>query len=92
MASVFKASDIRKLEKLFGIAAKPMGPNFRFEIAMQDPTRKLALEIYPGTRIGAAKGDLISVYTVNAHLQLHFCSRTSTASSCPAISPDSVRR
>ena len=74
MASVFKASDIRKFEKLFGVPAKPMGSNYRFEIAMHDPARKLALEIYPNIRIGAAKGDLLSVYTVNAHLQLHFCS------------------
>ncbi len=74
MPSGFKTSDIRKLEKLFGVAVKPMGPNFRFEIAMNDPARKLALEIYPHTRIGATRGDLISVYTVNAHLQLHFCS------------------
>ena len=74
MPSVFKASDIKKLEKLFGVQAKPMGPNFRFEIAMRDLARKLALEIYPKTRIGEGKGDLISVYTVNAHLQLHFCS------------------
>src|SRR5512140_1692416 len=74
MSSVVKAADIRKLEKLFGVPAKPMGPNYRFEIAMNDPARKLALEIYPDTRIGSARGDLISVYTVNAHLQLHFCS------------------
>jgi hypothetical protein len=74
MASSFKRSDIKKLEKLFGVGAKLMGPNFRFEIAMQDPARKLALEIYPGTRIGTTRGDLISVYTVNAHLQLHYCS------------------
>ncbi len=74
MPSVFKTSDIRKLEKLFGVLAKPMGSNFRFEIAMHDPARKLALEIYPNTRIGATRGDLLSVYTVNAHLQLHFCS------------------
>jgi hypothetical protein len=74
MASAFKPSDIRKLEKLFGVPAKAMGPNFRFEIAMHDPARKLALELYPSTRIGASKGDLISVYTVNSHLQLHYCS------------------
>jgi hypothetical protein len=25
-------------------------------------------------KIGAGKGDLVSVYTINAHLQLHYCS------------------
>lgn len=74
MSSVFKSSDIRKLEKLFGVSAKQMGANYRFELAMNDPARKTALELYPNMRIGAGKGDLVSVYTVNAHLQLHYCS------------------
>ncbi len=74
MSSVFKASDIRKLEKLFGVAVKQMGANYRFELAMNDPARKTALELYPNMRIGSGKGDLVSVYTVNAHLQLHYCS------------------
>lgn len=74
MPSGFKPSDIRKLEKLFGVPVKPMGQNYRFEIAMDDQERKLSLEIYPNTRIGSRKGDLISVWTVNGHLQLHHCS------------------
>ena len=36
--------------------------------------RKLALEIYPDIPIGRKRGNLISVYTEAAHLQLHFCS------------------
>jgi hypothetical protein len=74
MSTVFKASDIRKLENLFGHPAKRMGVNFRFELALDDPARKTAVELYPNMRIGSGKGDLVSVYTVNAHLQLHFCS------------------
>ncbi len=70
----FKTSDIRKLEHLFGVTARPMGSNYRFEIAPQDPVRKLALEIYPLIPIGKRRGSLISVYTAAAHLQLHFCS------------------
>ena len=74
MSSVFKTSDIRKLEKLFGVTAKHMGVNVRFELALNDPARKTALELYPNMKIGAGKGDLVSVYTINAHLQLHYCS------------------
>jgi hypothetical protein len=70
----FKASDIKKLERLFGVTARTLGSTYRFEIAPQDPVRKLALEIYPGIRIGKRRGNLISVYTPIAHLQLHFCS------------------
>ena len=74
MAFTFKPSDIRKLEKLFGIDARDTGQHIRFEIAPDDPVRKLALEIYPAIPIGKKRGSLVSVYTVNAHLQLHFCS------------------
>lgn len=74
MAFTFKPSDIRKLEKLFGVDARDTGQNIRFEIAPEDPLRKLALEIYSAIPIGKKTGSLVSVYTVNAHLQLHFCS------------------
>jgi hypothetical protein len=69
-----KTSDIKNLERLFGIPARTIGSTYRFEIAPSDPVRKLALEIYPGIRIGKRRGTLISVYTPSAHLQLHFCS------------------
>ncbi len=72
MPFAFKASDIKKLEKLFGTTAKLKGSNYRFEIGAAE--RKLALEIYSQIRIGKQKGNLISVYTQSAHLQLHFCS------------------
>jgi hypothetical protein len=74
MPFVFKPSDIKKLEKLFGTGAKLKGSNYRFEIGAADPHRKMALEIYSQIPIGKQKGNLISVYTPNAHLQLHFCS------------------
>ncbi len=74
MGFAFKPSDIRRLEKVFGIEAKGKGSNYRFEIAPADPVRKLALEIYPQIPIGKQQGALVSVYTQAAHLQLHFCS------------------
>jgi hypothetical protein len=74
MEFLFKASDIKKLERVFGVVARLMGSNYRLEIAPQDPIRKLALEIYPAIPIGKRRGNLVSVYTPTAHLQLHFCS------------------
>jgi hypothetical protein len=78
MASVFTPSAITRLEALFRVRAKPMGTNFRFEIASQDGegkiTRKLALEIYPDLPFGKKRGNLVSVYTEAAHVQLHQCS------------------
>ena len=41
---------------------------------VKESRRKLALEIYPNIAIGNRHGNLISVYTPSAHLQLHFCS------------------
>ncbi len=74
MAFVFKTSDIRKLGKLLGTRPKAVGSNYRFEIGPKEAGRILALEIYPDIRIGHQRGNLVSVYTPSAHLQLHFCS------------------
>jgi hypothetical protein len=74
MALSFKEPDIEKLEKVLGTAARRQGASYRFEIGGKESGRQLALEIYPGISIGKEKGNLISVYTQSAHLQLHFCS------------------
>jgi hypothetical protein len=69
----FKDSDFRKIAALFGVPLKRMGTNMRYEINSTNEQRKVALEIYPNIRIGAQRGNLVSVYTTNAHVQLHFC-------------------
>ncbi len=71
---VFKPSDIKKLSKLFGVKPSVKGPNCRFEIKGNDVSRQLVLELYSHIPIGNRRGNLISVYTPNSHLQLHFCS------------------
>ena len=35
--------------------------------------RKLSIEIYPELTIGDKQGNLVSIYTANSHIQLHFC-------------------
>ena len=74
MSFAFKESDFRKLGSVLGVSAKHKGNNVRFEIENKSTQRRLALEIYPAIRIGSRRGNLVSVYTPNAHLQLHFCS------------------
>jgi len=74
MAFVFKTGDYKKLSKVLGVPAKHLTNNVRFELEGAGNQRKLALEIYPGITIGNRRGNLISVYTPSAHLQLHFCS------------------
>jgi hypothetical protein len=74
MPFFFKETDFKKLSKILGVLAKQKGNNVRFEIEAKETRRKLALEIYPDIAIGNRRGNLISVYTPSAHLQLHFCS------------------
>jgi hypothetical protein len=74
MAFRIGPSEIRRLENLFGVPAKSMGTNYRFELLSQENGRRLALELYPDIPIGRKRGTLVSVYTDAAHLQLHFCS------------------
>jgi hypothetical protein len=74
MSFAFKETDLRKLARVLGVAAKQKGNNIRFELEGKESGRKLSLEIYPNIAIGKKKGNLISVYTPSAHLQLHFCS------------------
>jgi len=74
MQFLFKESDIRKLTKVLGVPAKHKGNNYRYELEGRGPARKLTLEIYPNIIIGKRRGNLVSVYTPNSHLQLHFCS------------------
>lgn len=74
MSFEFAPSDIRKLGRLFGCKPKGKGSNYRFEIGSTAGGRRLVLEIYPQLRIGNRRGNLVSVYTDTAHLQLHFCS------------------
>lgn len=74
MSFVFKPSDIKKVGKLLGIEPKMMGSNYRFEIGGQNAGRQLVLELYSQIPIGKRRGNLVSVYTPTAHLQLHFCS------------------
>jgi len=74
MAFTFREADFKKLSKILCVPAKHKGNNIRFELEGKGVDRKLALEIYPNIAIGNRRGNLVSVYTSTAHLQLHFCS------------------
>ena len=69
----FKKKDIARLAQVLEIKPKRLGTSVRFEIENKEQHRKLAVEIYSNIDIGTRKGNLISVYTPTAHLQLHFC-------------------
>jgi len=73
MASLLAAKDLKKIQEVLGVEAKRSQGVVRFEIAGTQPGRALALEIHDDVRAGSRKGPLVTVYTSNAHLQLHFC-------------------
>ena len=73
MAFRFTTNDIKKLSKVLGVPPKHKGNNYRFELGKGAQQRPLTLELYPQIPIGKRPGNLVTVYTPSAHLQLHFC-------------------
>jgi hypothetical protein len=73
MKFTFTSKDITKLSHLLQVKPQRLGQTVRFEVNNIPQHRRLALEIYSNIDIGSRKGNLISVYTPTAHLQLHFC-------------------
>ncbi len=69
----FKQKDIDTISKVLGVETIKRVDNYRFVIENKKENRKLSLEIFPDISIGNEKGNLISVYTMNSHIQLHFC-------------------
>jgi hypothetical protein len=73
MTFKFKQKDFQKLTQVLDVRPKHIGNSMRYEIENKKQQRKLAVEIYSDIEIGNRKGNLVSVYTSTAHLQLHFC-------------------
>lgn len=74
MPLTFTSADIKKIEKVLGTTVHHVGDTLRFTITgTEPPHRSLVLEVYAHIRIGKKRGNMVSVFTENAHLQLHFC-------------------
>jgi hypothetical protein len=73
MKTIFTEAEIVKIARLLQCQWKFRGNNYRLTLEEPANDRKLSLEIYPDIQIGDETGNLISVYTANTHLQLHFC-------------------
>ncbi len=73
MSFEFGQRDLHKIGEVLGVAASNTQNGARYDLNRPELGRKLSLEIYPNMRIGRRRGNLISVYTPTAHLQLHFC-------------------
>ncbi|MFQ5583435.1 MAG: hypothetical protein ACE5GL_03255 [Calditrichia bacterium] len=69
----FTEKDIKTISSVLGVQPVKRAENYRFVLENTKDKRKLSLEIYPDIPIGNERGNLISIYTMNSHIQLHFC-------------------
>lgn len=69
----FSQEDITTISKVLGVEPVKRTDNYRFVIENAPEKRQISLEIYPDIPIGDESGNLISIYTMNSHIQLHFC-------------------
>ncbi len=73
MSFEFKPKDIESIGSVLKTKGVKRGNFYRFDLFDKKSKRKLAVEIYPSMKTGRQKSNLITVYTINSHLQLHQC-------------------
>lgn len=69
----FTSEKFQEIERVLGTKFAKRGEQYRAVLLNSEQGRKLSMEIYPDLQIGEKKGNLISIFTSNAHIQLHFC-------------------
>ncbi len=69
----FTEKDIEAISKVLGVKPVKRADHYRFVLENLKDKRRLSLEIYPDIPIGESRGNLISIYTLNTHIQLHYC-------------------
>jgi hypothetical protein len=74
MTTIISDDTIDRIAHILGVPPIREGNHVRYEIAREDPQRRLILEVYPSLPIGDTEGALITLFTPNAHLQLQHCS------------------
>jgi hypothetical protein len=69
----FTKSQVQKISEALAAEAKHTGKLYRIVVENPVEGRKLSLEIHPDIPIDKKIGNLISVFTIDGLLQLHFC-------------------
>ena len=72
MQQTLESKDIRRIASVLGVDAHQEADFWHLGLDSEDGCRHVRLEIYPSIPIGSRTGNLVSVYTHNTHLQLHF--------------------
>jgi len=70
----FSEKRLQEIEKVLETKFAKRNDQYRAVLLNSDLGRKLSIEIYPKLMIGNKKGNLVSIFTPSAHIQLHFCS------------------
>ncbi|MDH7514454.1 MAG: hypothetical protein QHI48_01075 [Bacteroidota bacterium] len=65
---------LERIADVLGGRPRSESNGVRFELCVNDPIRRLTLEIYPRILIGESEGALVCVYTPTSVLQLQHCS------------------
>ncbi len=69
----FDEKKLAEIEKVLETKFARRGNQYRAVLLNTAEGRKLSIEIYPDLKIGDREGNLVSIYTLNTHVQLHFC-------------------
>ena len=69
----FSEENFTEIEKVLETKFAKRGEQYRAVLLNTELSRKLTIEIYVDLNIGEKKGNLVSIFTPNSHIQLHFC-------------------
>ena len=69
----FTDAVFQELERVLETKFAKRGTQYRAVLLNSDEGRQLSIEIHPDLQMGEEKGNLISIFTSNSHIQLHFC-------------------
>lgn len=73
MSFKFTEDTLKQIEQVLETKFAKRGDQYRAVLLNSEKGRQLSIEIYPHLEIGDKKGNLVSIYTSNSHVQLHFC-------------------
>ncbi len=73
MSFTFDENSFQQIEQVLETKFAKRNDQYRAVLLSPELGRKLSIEIYPDLLMGEKKGNLVSIFTPGAHIQLHFC-------------------
>jgi hypothetical protein len=65
-------TDIERIADVLGVEARWDADHWSIVLDDAEQHRHVRLELYPDIQMGRGKGSLVSVYTRDTHMQLHY--------------------